>query len=137
VTKDTAAEPCDLDDDAVAASNGDELPDEGQCEADPAATKGLRKVDGQAVDLLYIGPLQAIVDVLDAVRELVRLLSTRGARRGLGGMPSRSSSSVASEERAQRSLETRRRKCATVGHCRHIAKAHLHAPRCQICRQGL
>jgi hypothetical protein len=90
-----------LDDDAVAASHGDELPDEGQCETDPAEPlkKGLCKVGGQAVDLLYdlvgetydaamknIGqntPLPAIVwaevDGLDAVGELVRLLSMHKA----------------------------------------------------------
>ena len=52
---DTGAEPCDWGDDAVAASHGDELPDEGQCEADRAERlrKGLCKVGGQAVDLLY------------------------------------------------------------------------------------
>ena len=73
---DTAAEPCDLDDDAVAASHGDELPDEGQCEADPAERRACARLAAKPWICSTIGPLQAIVDGLDAVRELVRLLST-------------------------------------------------------------
>ena len=153
---DTAAEPCGLDDDAVAASHGAELPDEGQTEADRAERlkKGVCKSGCQGVDLFYdlmggrygaainkIGqqtPAPAIVwtdvDGLDAVR--VRLVSIHKSVEG--GPPLKRNKKV-EDMHESRTEEVRKdrneiwkqatmvgRKCAPVGHCRYTAKAHLH-----------